>query len=200
MLLAAVFASAPYNFSGTAIAGSFALGTNTLTAVATDNLGATTTSAPVHVIIARYLPPITNGTINILLQPVATNLAAPDYAFSPPGDTSRLFVVGAKRTCYGLFRMESCCPRRPLKYHEPRDSRRWSRPIPTTSAAFLGLAFHPGFNNPASPCYQTLFTYNSEPIPVGTLPTYPGARPRPVNNYKNVLNEWKISSTNAECR
>jgi len=87
------FATGPYNFSGTAIAGSFALGTNTLIAVATDNLGAMATSAPVHVIIARYLPPITNGTIHILLQPIATNLAAPDYAISPPGDTNRLFVV-----------------------------------------------------------------------------------------------------------
>src|ERR1035437_9290843 len=87
------FATDPYNFVGTSIAGNFSPGTNTLTAVVTDNLGMTTTSAPVHIIIARYLPPITNGTINILLQPVATNLAAPDYAISPPSDTHLLFVV-----------------------------------------------------------------------------------------------------------
>ena len=40
-----------------------------------------------------YLPSITNGNIAILLQPIATGMAAPDYAISPPGDTNRLFVV-----------------------------------------------------------------------------------------------------------
>ena len=59
------FSTAPYSFYATGIAGDLALGTNTLTAVATDNLGASATSAPVHVIIARYLPPITNGNISL---------------------------------------------------------------------------------------------------------------------------------------
>ena len=66
---------------------------HTLTAVAMDNLGIMATSAPVHTIVARYTPEITNGNISILLLAVATNLAAPDYAISPPGDTHRLFVV-----------------------------------------------------------------------------------------------------------
>ncbi len=61
--------------------------------MAADNLGATATSAPVHVIIARYTPEITNGAFSLFLLPVATNLAAPDYGISPPGDTHRLFVV-----------------------------------------------------------------------------------------------------------
>src|SRR5437764_1175152 len=71
VLLRTFAGAGPYTFTATAIAGSFALGTNTLTAVATDNLGATATSAPVHLIIARYLPPLTNGDIAILLQPIA---------------------------------------------------------------------------------------------------------------------------------
>ena len=33
---------------------------------------------------------------------------------------------------------------------------------PNDERGFLGLAFHPGFNNPASPGYHTLYTYNSE--------------------------------------
>ena len=187
------FTSAPYNFLGTALAGNFALGTNTLTAIATDNLGASTTSSPVHVIVARYLPPITNGTIHILLQAVATNLAAPDYAISPPGDTNRLFVVdqngllwiiqnGVLLPTPALNIMSRVTP--PLVASNPNDER-----------GFLGLAFHPGFNNPASPGYQTLYTYNSELIPAGTLPTYP-VPTTATNNYRNVLNEWKISSTN----
>jgi len=186
------FTAGPYNFSGTAIAGSFALGTNTLTAVARDNLGATTTSAPVHVIIARYLPPITNGTINILLQPIATNLAAPDYAISPPGDTNRLFVVEQNGLLW-IIQNGVLLPTPALNI-----TNRVQPPLvasnPTDERGFLGLAFHPGFNNPASPGYQTLYTYNSEQTN-GTL-VYPcpnGA----ANTYRNVLNEWKISSTNA---
>src|SRR5205807_2704182 len=73
----------------------------------------------------------------------------------------------------------------PLNASNPNDER-----------GFLGLAFHPGFTNSASPGYRTLYTYNSEQIPANTTPTY--VVPNGVtNNYKNVVNEWKISSTNA---
>jgi hypothetical protein len=60
----------------------------------------------------------------------------------------------------------------------------------------LGLAFHPGYTNPASPGFRTLYTYNSEMIPTNTVPSYP-VPTTATNNYKNVVNEWKISSTNA---
>ncbi len=186
------FTSAPYNFSATAIAGNLALGTNTLFAVATDDQGNMTTSAPVHVIIARYLAPITNGNINLLLVPVATNLGAPDYAISPPGDTNRLFVVEQG----GLLRIIQngiLLPGAALNI-----SNRVSPPLVQTSAnderGLLGLAFHPGFNNPASPGYRTLYTYNSEVL--GTGPTY-SAPNGATQTYRNVVNEWKITSTNA---
>ena len=188
------FSSGPYTFTGTAIAGNLALGTNTLTAVATDNLGASTTSGPVHVIIASYLPPITNGNIAILLQPIAIGMAAPLYGISPPGDTHRLFVLEQN----GLMRIiqdGTLLPgaalnitnrvQPPLNASSPNDER-----------GLLGLAFHPGFNNPGSPGYRTLYTYNSELIPAATSPTYP-VPTTATNNYKNVINEWKISSTNA---
>jgi glucose/arabinose dehydrogenase len=186
------FSSGPYNFSGTSIAGRFTLGTNTLTSVATDNLGAMATSAPVHVIIARYLPAISNGTINILLQPVATNMGAPDYAISPPGDTHRLFVVEQG----GLLRIIQdgiLLPGAALDI-----SNRVSPPLnqgsPNDERGLLGLAFHPGFNNPVSPGYQTLYTYNSEVL--GTGPTYTAPNGA-TQNYKNVINEWKISNANS---
>ncbi|MDB6017443.1 MAG: Glucose/sorbosone dehydrogenase-like protein [Pedosphaera sp.] len=188
------FSTPPYNFSGSSISGSFALGTNTLTAVATDNLGATATSAPVHVIIARYLPAITNGDITILLQPVATGLAAPDYGISPPGDTTRLFVVEQG----GLLRVIQNGVLLPTPALDI--SSRVAPPLvpsnPNDERGFLGLAFHPGYTNPASPGYQTLYTYNSEQISGGTNATYlvPNGA---ANTYRNVVNEWKISSTNA---
>ncbi|EEF56975.1 PQQ-dependent sugar dehydrogenase [Pedosphaera parvula] len=181
--------NSPYSFSA-----SLAVGWHALTAVAFDNLGATATSAPVHVTMGRYLPPITNGDIAILLQPIATNLAAPDYAISPPGDNSRLFVVEQN----GLLRViqnGALLPEAALDIQS-----RVSPPLVRTNAnderGFLGLAFHPGYTNPASPGYRTLYTYNSEQIPAATMPTYP-VPTTATNNYKNVVNEWKISSTNA---
>jgi uncharacterized protein (TIGR03118 family) len=180
-------ATSPYSVSAR-----LAIGSHTLTAVASDNLGVMATSAPVHVTMASYLPPITNGDIAIHLQPVATGMAAPDYAISPPGDTHRLFVVEQN----GLLRIiqdGTLLPgaaldlqtrvQPPLNASNPNDER-----------GFLGLAFHPGFNSPASSGYRTLYTYNSELIPAGTTPTYP-VPTTATNNYKNVVNEWKISTS-----
>ena len=42
---------------------------------------------------AQLLPPIQKGTIAVHLDPVATQLDAPLYGFSPPGDSHRLFVL-----------------------------------------------------------------------------------------------------------
>jgi glucose/arabinose dehydrogenase len=184
--------TSPYSF--TTAPFTFALGLHTLTAVASDNLGAKGTSAPVHLTVARYTPEVTNGAFSLFLLPVATNMAAPDYGISPPGDTHRLFVVEQN----GLLRIiqdGTLLPGAALDI-----TNRVQPPLvasnPTDERGFLGLAFHPGFNNPASPGYQTLYTYNSELIPTNTLPTYPV--PTTASNlYMNVVNEWKISSTNA---
>ena len=172
----------------------FALGLHTVTAVASDNLGATATSAPMHVTIARYTPEVTNGAFSLFLVTVATNLAAPDYGISPPGDTHRLFVVEQN----GLLRIiqDGVLLPTPALDIQSRVQPPLVASNPTDERGFLGLAFHPGFNNPASPGYQTLYTYNSEMIPTNTLPTYPV--PTTASNlYMNVINEWKISSTNA---
>jgi len=184
--------TSPYSFTTTPF--TFALGAHTLTAVALDNLGATATSAPVHLTVARYLPPITNGNIAIFLQPVATGMAAPLYGISPPGDSNRLFVLeqnglvriiqnGTLLSGAALDIQSRVQP--PLNPANANDER-----------GLLGLAFHPGFNNPASPGYRTLYTYNSEQIPAGTVPTYP-VPTTATNNYKNVVNEWKISIADA---
>ena len=181
-------------FALTTAAFTFTLGAHELTAVATDNLGLTGTSAPVQLTIARYTAEVTNATGALFLVAVATNLGAPLYGISPPGDTHRLFVLdqnglvriiqdGVMLTNPALNLTNVVSP--PLVTSNPNDER-----------GLLGIAFHPGFNNPASPGYQTLYTYNSEEIPSGTLPTYPLSGGT-SNVYKNALNEWKISSTNA---
>ena len=56
------------------------------------------------------------------------------------------------------------------------------------------MAFHPGFDDPTSPGFRTLYTYNSEatsrPADFSTIPT--GSNP----NHQSVISEWKVSATN----
>ncbi len=139
-----------------------------------------------------FLPSITNGTIAIYLKPVATGLSAPDYAISPPGDTNHLFVVEQN----GLLRVIEngvLLPGAALNI-QSRVQPPLNAGSPNDERGFLGLAFHPGFNNPASSGYQTLYTYNSEPTNGTLVYTAPNGA---ANTYRNVVNEWKMSSTNA---
>jgi glucose/arabinose dehydrogenase/plastocyanin len=181
-----VFNTAPFTFT---------LGTHTLTATATDDSGLVATSAPVQLSIARYTAEVTNGAGALFLVVVATNLSAPLYGVSPPADTHRLFVLeqngliriikdGVLQVAPALDLQTLVQP--PLNAANPNDER-----------GLLGLAFHPGFTNPASPGYQTLYTYNSESISSNGPPTYV-LPDNATNNYKNAINEWKISSTNAD--
>ena len=124
-----------------------------------------------------YLPAVPKGSIAVNLQPIATGMAAPDYAISPPGDINRLFVVEQN----GLLRiiqngsLAAGCRARPA---DAACSRRLNPANANDERGFLGLAFHPGFDNADSPGYRTLYTYTSEPIPAGTSPTYPCAEQR----------------------
>jgi glucose/arabinose dehydrogenase len=140
----------------------------------------------------QFLPAIQRGDIAISLNPIATGLAAPDYGFSAPGDKNRLFVVDQN----GLLRViqnGSLLPTPALDI-----SNLVQPPLVASNAnderGFLGLAFSPGFNDPASPGFRTLYTYNSEAIPAGTNPTYVAPNGA-VQNYQNAINEWKVSAT-----
>ena len=194
LLLLGSSSALPYSFSAGPSSFIFGLGLHRLTAVASDNLGAIGTSAPVQMTIARYTPEVTNGAYSLFLVPVATNMSAPDYGISPPGDTHRLFVLEQK----GLVEIiqDGVLLPTPALDIQSRVSPPLVVSNPNDERGLLGIAFPPGFNNPTSLVYQTLYTYNSEMIPSNTLPYYPCPN-NAVNNYMNVLNEWKISSTNA---
>ena len=125
------------------------------------------------------------------LQPIATGMAAPDYAISPPGDLNRLFVVEQN----GLLRIiqnGSLLPGAALDLQS-----RVQPPLNPANAnderGFLGLAFHPGFANETSVGYRKLYTYTSEPIAAGTSPTYPAPN-NATQNYKMVISEWQMSA------
>lgn len=140
--------------------------------------------------LGQLLPPIERGTISISLNPIATGMSAPLYGISAPGDSSRLFVLEQN----GLVRV---LQNGVLQAGSVLDIQsRVAPPLNATNAnderGLLGIAFHPGFSNPQSPGYHTLYTYNSELIPTGSDVTYPAPN-NATQNYKNVVNEWKMS-------
>lgn len=137
------------------------------------------------------LPDIQKGTIAIHLEPIATGMAAPLYGFSPPGDTSRLFVAEQN----GLLRIiqnGSLLPGSALDLQS-----RVQPPLNPANAnderGLLGFTFHPGFNDPNSVGFRTLYTYTSEPIPAGAGPTYPAPNGA-TQNYQNQITEYKMSA------
>ena len=138
------------------------------------------------------LPPIPRGDIAIALDTVASGLAAPLYGINAPNDSSRLFVLEQKGQVL-IVENGTLLPTPALDIQSLV-----SPPLVITSAnderGLLGLAFHPGFNDVTSPGYHTLYTYNSQLIPVGTQPTY-AAPNNATQNYKNVINEFKLSLT-----
>jgi glucose/arabinose dehydrogenase len=142
-----------------------------------------------------YLPAIPKGDIAVRLQPIATGMAAPDYAINPPGDTSRLFVVeqnGLLRIIQnGVLQPGAALNIQNLVQVGPTGNGPLNPNNANDERGFLGLAFHPGFNNPSSLGYRTLYTYTSENIGAGaTFATLPGV----TANYKNLISEWKMSA------
>jgi glucose/arabinose dehydrogenase len=134
---------------------------------------------------------IPQGDISIQLTPVATGLAAPDYGISAPGDTNRMFVVEQN----GLLRViqNGSLLSTPALNIQSLVSPPLVTNNPTEERGFLGLAFHPGFNDPTSPGYRTLYTYSSQLVPTGATPTYP--TPNGASTaYENVISEWKMSA------
>ena len=76
----------------------------------------------------------------------------------------------AERPACESFRTAACC-RALRSTSETSCPIRGTGPLNPANAnderGFLGLAFHPGFNNPASLGYRTLYTYTSEALGAG---------------------------------
>lgn len=139
----------------------------------------------------NVLPDIPRGDLAIRLKPIVTGMGAPDYAISPPGDLERLFVVEQKGLLQ-IVKNGGLLPTPALDI-QSRLSTSFNPTSANDERGFLGLAFHPGFNTPGSAGFNTLYTYNTEPIPAGTTPTY-SAPNGATQGYKLVINEWKMSA------
>ncbi len=139
------------------------------------------------------LPNIPMGSIAVNLTPLVTGLSAPDYATSAPGQPNRLYVLEQKGTVR-IIDNGSLLPTPAL------DIQSLVSPPLTPSSAndergLLGIAFHPGFSDPGSPGYRTLYTYNSQPLGTGATFAAPNGA---TQNYKNAINEWKWSSSDPD--
>lgn len=132
---------------------------------------------------------IQKGTIQISLQPVATGLVSPELLLAAPGDASRQFIVeqsGAVRVLQNGSLLSTPfldVSSRLVTLRPGYDER-----------GFLGMAFDPGFSNPASPGFGRIFTYTSEPA-TGT-PDY--AVPfSGAEDHQSVVASWRVDVNNS---
>ena len=122
------------------------------------------------------------------MQQVASGLTAPNDVV-PSGD-GRLFVV--EQT--GQIRIV-------------KDNALVSTPFLDLSArlvtlspdyderGLLGLAFHPGFNDPTSPGFGKFYTYTSEPVAGAADFTVPDSSPF---DHQSVVAEWQVSAADPD--
>jgi glucose/arabinose dehydrogenase len=170
------------------LTASLAPGNHALSAVATDNMGASSTSAVVNVIV-RTVPidnpiaeRIPKGDITIELRPIADGMVSPLGMAVPDDGSGRMFVYDQ----VGVVWVVTASGRLPTPLLDLR-----TRLVNISGAyderGLLGLAAHPNFaQNPL------LYTYTSEPnsgpadfpstLPVGT-----------TNNHQSVVAEWRLN-------
>jgi glucose/arabinose dehydrogenase len=144
--------------------------------------------------------PLAKGSIDIELQTVAGGMAAPVYLTPAPGDDSRLFVVDQAGTLRiiegGVLAPEPFLDVKSrlvdLGFFGTKDEKDFDE------RGLLGLAFHPGYADPASAGFRKLYTYTSEPPGSGvadfTVPL-PGG-----SEFDNqiVLAEWQVDAADPD--
>jgi glucose/arabinose dehydrogenase len=143
--------------------------------------------------LLAQLDPIPQGTIRIFLNPVATGMGAPDYAISPAGDLSRMFII-EQQGQIKLMVNDVLQPGNVLDI-QSRISTSHNPASANDERGFLGLAFHPQFNNPTHPGFGKLYTYNSEPTTLRAAPTF-AVPNNATRNFDLVVAEWTMGANN----
>ena len=177
--------ASPYSVSA-----NLSVGGHSLTAVATDNLGLSSTSSVVNITvrttpIADPIPQkIAKGTISIEVQTVVDGLASPLGMAVPDDGTGRMFVYEQ----LGLIWVV----RQGAKLATPLLDIR-SRLVllgPYDERGLLGVAVHPNFAQ-----QPFIYTYSSETN--NGVADFPTTLPGGVtNNHQSVVAEWRIDAAN----
>jgi len=162
-------------------------GVHSLTAVATDNQGATATSETVTINvdtmpIENPIPePITKGDIAIELQPVVDGLVAPLGMAVPDDGSRRIFVYDQAGMVWVVTEDAGKLPEPLLDVNDRLVSLgRYDE------RGLLGLAAHPNFVQ-----FPFIYTCTSEPIdgPADFVTVMPEGE---TNNHQSVIAEWQI--------
>lgn len=135
--------------------------------------------------IAGPLPDIPKGSIAVELKTIAGGLAGPNQLVDPGDGSGRLFVVeqpGVIRVIQnGIVQSTPLLDIQSLTLLQDRTGMR-------------GMAVHPGFADPLSSGYRTVYTvFNQSAGTAAADLSYPGAIPV---HHQSVLTEWKIDSSN----
>jgi glucose/arabinose dehydrogenase len=142
---------------------------------------------------------IPKGPYRIETIPVATGLIAPNVLTAPAGDAGRQFVVdqpGQVRVIKNGVLQST--PFLDVSPTAPTVADRRVVPLAPNfdERGLIGMAFDPGFANPASPGFRRVFTFTSEAV--GSTPTqYPlltGTAP----TYQSVVSSWRVSAANPD--
>lgn len=181
-----VVTASPYSVSVSLFPGS-----RTLTAVATDNLGATTTSAAVTLTVNSVPIPdpipafFTKGDITVEVQTILDGLASPLGMAVPDDGSGRMFVFDQTGyiwvvTSAGKMAVPLLDVRNRLVSFGIYDER-----------GLLGVATHPNFAQ-----NKLVYTYTSEPNngPADFATSLPSGA---TNDCQSVIAEWQISASNS---
>lgn len=177
-------ASSPYSLPVTLYPGAHAL-----TAVATDNLGASATSAVVNVTVSTtaIADPVSNhivkGSVTIELKTILDGMASPLGMAWPDDGSGRMFVydqagLGKVVTPAGTVATPLIDLRSRLVALTAYDER-----------GFLGAATHPNFAQ-----HPLIYTFTSEPVSAQPDFTFPNSNN--ITNCQSVLAEWHMDPVN----
>ena len=173
--------------SATPTATATATATSTATATATATATSTPTATPTP---TPLLPLIGKGPVRVELQSVATGLISPVDFVSPNDGTGRMFIVNQTGQILTLKNGQVLgTPFLDLS------SRLVTLMAGYDERGLLGLAFHPGFNDPSSPGHGKLYTYSSEPVSGAADFTVPNSN---AFDHQSVIAEWQVSAGNPD--
>ncbi|HWQ93435.1 MAG TPA: CHRD domain-containing protein [Clostridia bacterium] len=171
------------------VAASLAPGSNALSAVATDNLGASATSAVVTVIIRTVavanpiVERIPKGDLTVELKPVADGMVSPLGMAVPDDGSGRMFVYDQ----IGVVWVVTPAGRLPAPLLDVR-TRLVNISGSYDERGLLGLAVHPNFaQNPV------VYTYTSEPN-AGAADFATTLGVNQTNNHQSVIAEWRLDA------